>query len=165
MSKRTGASLRSRVGRLHTALADPDGAFEAESRLAFVGERLRGHLRPRTAPAGPVPGPGVAQDLRDLLDERLGGGITLAEAARLVHAHPAHLVRAFSAAYAIAPHQYLTSRRVDRARRLLLDGVPTGEAAAAVGFHDQSHLIRHFERIAGTTPGRYARSRGGRGPS
>ncbi|WP_434975899.1 AraC family transcriptional regulator [Streptomyces cyaneofuscatus] len=156
--------LRARVGRLHMALADPGGAFEAESRLAFVGERLRGHLRPRSAPAGPPPGPGVAKDLRDLLDERLGEGITLAEAARLVHAHPAHLVRAFSAAYAIAPHQYLTARRVDRARRLLLDGVPPGEAAAAVGFHDQSHLTRHFKRIAGTTPGRFARSRTARRP-
>ncbi|WP_236568568.1 helix-turn-helix transcriptional regulator [Streptomyces sp. MBT58] len=151
--------LRTRVARLHTALADPGDALEAESRLAFVGERLRGHLRPRTAPAGPPPGPGVAKDLRDLLDERLGEGLTLAEAARLVHAHPTHLVRAFSAAYAIAPHQYVTSRRIDRARRLLLDGVPPGEAATAVGFHDQSHLTRHFKRIAGTTPGRYARSR------
>lgn len=106
-------------------------------------------------------------DLRELLDERLREGVTLAEAARLVHAHPTHLVRAFSAAYAIAPHQYVTSRRVDRARRLLLDGMPPGEAAAAVGFHDQSHLTRHFKRIAGTTPGRYARharSRGLQGP-
>ncbi|WP_433398224.1 AraC family transcriptional regulator [Streptomyces sp. CA-146814] len=151
--------LRARVGRLHTALADPDGGFEAESRLAFVGERLRGHLGPVEAPTGPPPGPGVARDLRELLDERLGTGLTLAGAGRLLHAHPAHLVRAFSAAYAIAPHQYLTARRVDRARRLLLDGMPAGEAAAAVGFHDQSHLTRHFKRIAGTTPGRFARSR------
>ncbi|WP_411119755.1 AraC family transcriptional regulator [Streptomyces sp. 058-1L] len=156
--------LRTRVARLHTALADPGDALEAESRLAFVGERLRDHLRPAQAPVSPPPGPGVAQDLRELLDERLDRGITLAEAARLVHAHPTHLVRAFSAAYAIAPHQYVTSRRVDRARRLLLDGVPPGEAATAVGFHDQSHLTRHFKRIAGTTPGRYARSRTARRP-
>ncbi|MFF5242261.1 AraC family transcriptional regulator [Streptomyces microflavus] len=156
--------LRTRVARLHTALADPGDALEAESRLAFVGERLRGHLRPAQALTGPPPGPRIAQDLRELLDERLDRGITLAEAARLVHAHPTHLVRAFSAAYAIAPHQYVTSRRVDRARRLLLDGVPPGEAATAVGFHDQSHLTRHFKRIAGTTPGRYARSRTARRP-
>ncbi len=120
--------LRTRVGRLHTALADPGDAFEAESRLAFIGERLRGHLRPGDLPAGRAPGRGVARDLRELLDERLCEGVTLAEAARLVHAHPAHLVRAFSAAYANAPHQYVTSRRVDRARRLLLDGMPPGEA-------------------------------------
>ncbi|MFH9211148.1 AraC family transcriptional regulator [Streptomyces globisporus] len=150
--------LRARVARLHTALADPGDALEAESRLAFVGERLRGHLRPPAAPEPPRPGPGVARDLRELLDERLREGVTLAEAARLVHAHPTHLVRAFSAAYAIAPHQYVTARRVDRARRLLLEGVPPGEAAVAVGFHDQSHLTRHFKRIAGTTPGRFARA-------
>ncbi|MFH9609336.1 AraC family transcriptional regulator [Streptomyces sp. NPDC017448] len=156
--------LRTRVGRLHQALADPGDAFEAESRLAFVGERLRGHLRPGRAPSGPPPGRGVARDLRDLLDARLREGVTLAEAARLVHAHPVHLVRAFSAAYAIAPHQYLTSRRVDRARRLLLDGVPPGRAAVAVGFHDQSHLTRHFKRIVGTTPGRYARQARPYGP-
>nr|WP_239144704.1 AraC family transcriptional regulator [Streptomyces sp. SID14515] len=148
--------LRTRVGRLHTALADPGDALEAESRLAFVAERLRGHLRPLEGPERPRPGPGVARDLRELLDERLRKGVTLAEAARLVHAHPTHLVRAFSAAYAIAPHQYVTARRVDLARRLLLDGVSPGEAATAVGFHDQSHLTRHFKRIAGTTPGRFA---------
>jgi AraC-like DNA-binding protein len=32
---------------------------------------------------------------------------------------------------------------------------------AAVGFHDQSHLTRHFRRHVGTTPGRFARSGSG----
>lgn len=76
-----------------------------------------------------------------------------------MHAHPAHLVRAFSGAYGIAPHQYLMSRRVDRARRLLLEGRPPGEVASATGFYDQSHLTRHFKKLVGVTPGRYARSR------
>ncbi|MGW2842371.1 AraC family transcriptional regulator [Streptomyces sp. NPDC001493] len=149
--------LRTRVGQLHAALAHPGDVFEAESRLAFVGERLRALLSPAAENGGAVPdGHGVARDLRDLLDERLPEGLTLTEAARLVHAHPTHLVRAFSGAFGIAPHQYLTSRRVDLARRLLLDGLPQGEVAAAAGFHDQSHLTRHFKRIMGTTPGRYA---------
>ncbi|MCX5399831.1 AraC family transcriptional regulator [Streptomyces sp. NBC_00102] len=151
--------LRTRVGQLHAALAHPGDAFEAESRLAFVGERLRALLGPGQDRGGPVPeGRGVARDLRDLLDERLVDGLTLAQAARLVHAHPTHLVRAFSGAFGIAPHQYVTSRRVDLARRLLLDGRPPGEVAAAAGFHDQSHLTRHFKRIMGTTPGRFARA-------
>ncbi|MEV6212961.1 helix-turn-helix transcriptional regulator, partial [Kitasatospora sp. NPDC051914] len=68
-----------------------------------------------------------------------------------------HLVRAFSAAFGIAPHQYVMSRRVDLARRLLLGGRPPGEVATADGFYDQSHLTRHFKRVLGTTPGRYAR--------
>lgn len=153
--------LRRRVGQLHTALADPGGALEAQSRLALIGERLRDHLRPRLVAAARPADPGVAHDLRDLLDERLPQGLSLDEAAGLLHAHPAHLVRAFSGAFGIAPHQYLTARRLDRARRLLLDGRAPGEVAAATGFYDQSHLTRAFKRLVGTTPGRFARENTG----
>ncbi|MFD9131415.1 AraC family transcriptional regulator [Streptomyces bottropensis] len=153
--------LRRRVGQLHAALARPGDELEAESRLALVGERLRGHLRrpPARAAAQPPGGPTVAHRLRELLDERVADGVTLAEAAGTVHAHPAHLVRAFGAAFGIAPHQYLMSRRVERARRLLLDGMRPGEAAAMAGFYDQAHLTRHFRRWVGVTPGRFRSGR------
>ena len=54
--------LRARVGQLHTALAHPGDELEAESRLTLIGERLRGHLRPRagdgpSTPARPRPSP------------------------------------------------------------------------------------------------------------
>ncbi|WP_340377962.1 AraC family transcriptional regulator [Streptomyces sp. SS7] len=150
--------LRDRVGRLHTALAQGGEELEAESRLTFIGERLRTHLRPSAAvPGTPRSDPVLARRLRELLDASVVRGIGLAEAARVLGAHPAHLVRAFSGAYGIAPHQYLTARRVERARWLLLDGVPAGEVAVAAGFFDQSHLTRHFRRSVGGTPGRYAR--------
>ncbi|MET7884305.1 helix-turn-helix domain-containing protein [Streptomyces avermitilis] len=149
--------LRLRVGQLHTSLAHAGDELEAESRLAFIGERLHGHLRPRAAQRRP-PDRGVAPRLRELLDARLVDGVSLDEAARLVHAHPAHLVRAFSGAFGIAPHQYLMSRRVERARRLLLEGMRPAEVAAATGFYDQAHLNRHFKRLVGVAPGRYRNS-------
>jgi len=149
--------LRRRVGQLHTALAHAGDELEAESRLTFIGERLRSQLRPNAGADTPRPDPALARRLRELLDERVVDGLTLDEAAGLVHAHPAHLVRAFSTAYGIAPHQYLNSRRVDRARRLLLDGRSPGEVASATGFFDQSHLTRHFRKLVGVTPGRYAK--------
>ncbi|MEU5630856.1 AraC family transcriptional regulator [Streptomyces rishiriensis] len=153
--------LRRRVGQLHATLARPGDELEADSRLTLIGERLRAHLRPRLRPTGsPRPDPDLARRLRELLDERVVAGLALDEAAGLVQAHPAHLVRAFSSAYGIAPHQYLTARRVDRARRLLLDGLPSSEVAAASGFYDQAHLTRHFRKLVGVTPGRYGR-RGG----
>ncbi|UUN27887.1 AraC family transcriptional regulator [Streptomyces sp. FIT100] len=150
--------LRRRVGQLHTSLTHRGDELEAESRLALIRERLRGHLRPRLVARPPRADGGVAHSLRELLDERLVQGLTLDEAARLVHAHPTHLVRAFSAAFGIAPHQYLMARRVDRARRLLLDGQPASEVAAAAGFYDQSHFTRHFKRLVGSAPGQYARA-------
>jgi AraC-like DNA-binding protein len=148
------AVLRQRVHQLHLALAQPGEALDAESRLALIGERLRLHLRDRR-PAVPPPAR-LAQDLRDLLDERLVTGITLRDAAGLLGAHPTHLVRAFTAAFGLPPHAYLTARRVDRARGLLLAGQPAADVAPAVGFYDQAHLSRHFKRHLGTTPGRFA---------
>ncbi|WP_274918456.1 AraC family transcriptional regulator [Streptomyces sp. WZ-12] len=150
--------LRRRVGQLHAALAHPGDALEAESRLALIGEQLRSHLRPRLVARPRQAAPGVAGTLRELLDARLCQGVSLDEAAQLLHAHPTHLVRAFSAAFGIAPHQYLMARRVERARRLLLDGRPPTAVAADAGFYDQSHLTRHFKRMVGVPPGRYART-------
>ncbi|MEV6182310.1 AraC family transcriptional regulator [Streptomyces sp. NPDC052015] len=150
--------LRQRVGQLHAALARPGDELEAGSRLVLLGERLRDHLRPRNTARPRRRDPVLARRLRDLLDGRLVDGVSLDEAAGLLQAHPAHLVRAFSGAYGIAPHQYLTARRVDRARRLLLDGRPAGEVAVAAGFYDQAHLTRHFRKLVGVTPGRYGLS-------
>ncbi|MEV7614225.1 AraC family transcriptional regulator [Streptomyces sp. NPDC089799] len=148
--------LRDRVHRLHRALAAPGEEFEAESRLALVRERLLGHLGDvRTA--NPERGAGrTAAALRELLDSRLSAGVTLDEAAALLHAHPTHLVRSFRQAYGLPPHAYLTARRIDRARRLLLTGRRAAEVATAVGFYDQAHLNRHFTRHVGIAPGRYA---------
>ncbi len=152
--------LRQRVSQLHRALDEPGGELEAESRLAFVAERLRRHLSGRVAPGGAARPAVVAHQLRELIDAGFRENVTLRLASETIHAHPAHLVRAFSREFGISPHQYLTGRRVDLARRLLLDGMPPSAAAAAVGFCDQSHLNRSFKRLLGTSPGRYVR--GGR---
>jgi AraC-like DNA-binding protein len=153
--------LRQRISQLHHALEEPGGELEAESRLAFVAERLRQHLSGHPEPAEAEPakaarGADVAHRLRELIDAGFREKVTLRQAAETIHAHPAHLVRMFSREFGISPHQYLMGRRVDLARGLLLDGMPPSLAAASVGFCDQSHLNRGFRRLLGTSPGRYA---------
>jgi len=148
--------LRDRLDRLHRVLSQPGEAFEAESRLAFVRERLLVHLA--GASIARRPQPGLADRLRDLLDAHLPAGITLASAAAVLHAHPTHLVRSFTRRYGLPPHAYLTGRRVDLARRLLLAGQPAAEVASAAGFYDQSHLARHFKRYLAVSPVRYVDS-------
>ncbi|MFJ6781255.1 helix-turn-helix domain-containing protein [Streptomyces yangpuensis] len=153
-------ALRERVHGLHLALAERD-PLEAQSRLAFVQERLRGWLAGRGGPPapGPVPSARLAARLRELLDARVVEGITLEEAsARLGHPHPTHLIRSFRKAYGLPPHAYLTGRRVALARGILLAGAGPARAAAEAGFYDQAHLARHFTRHVGTTPARFARS-------
>jgi AraC-like DNA-binding protein len=180
-------ALTRQLQALHGALGRTGDAFEAETRLAFVAERLAAHLagapnaidllddgaraaggaRWRTAGTADPGGAGRARGgpggaghdraaaLRDLLDADPGAQHTLAELAERVGASPTHLVRSFAARFGVPPHAYVVGRRVEAARRLLLDGRPPAEVAASVGFHDQAHLTRHFRRHVGTTPGRY----------
>jgi AraC-like DNA-binding protein len=143
---------------LHRALQDRDAAFESESRLAVVSERVQRHLGDRTVARGDGSIDAIASGLRDLLDDRICEPPTLAEAGWILHASPAHLVRCFTRAFGIPPHRYLVGRRIDAARRRLLEGEPPALVAVEVGFHDQAHLSRHFRRHVGTTPGRYASS-------
>ncbi|MGY1814987.1 AraC family transcriptional regulator [Blastococcus sp. SYSU D00820] len=150
--------LRRRVSALHGALGPEGDRLEAESRLALVVERLRRHLDADDGPVPVVRDDAVAARLRALLDDRVAEGLPLADAAARLDRHPTHLVRAFTRRYGIPPHRYLTGRRIDLARRLLLDGLPAAQVATAVGFADQAHLTRHFRRMLATTPGAYARS-------
>lgn len=150
--------LRQRIHQLHQSLEHTGDALEAESRLALVSERLRDHLQNRVEDRTTLRNATIAHQLRDLLDANFVEGISLQDASEALHVHPAHLVRVFSRAFGMGPHQYLTSRRVDLARKLLLAGMPPRLVAASAGFYDQSHFNRHFKRTLGTSPGRYARS-------
>lgn len=147
--------LVDRLRAIHDVLGDPAETFAAETMLAAVSGRLREHLRGRPELTDRRDDE-LASGLRDLLDDHRVDGLTLADAGRVLHASPAHLVRCFSRAFGIAPHRYLTARRIEAARRRLLDGEPVAQVATAVGFHDQSHLTRHFKHHVGTTPARYA---------
>lgn len=101
----------------------------------------------------------AAARARALLEERMTRPPTLERLADEVGTSPFALLRAFRDAYGMPPHTWLTDARVRRARRLLDAGVPTAEAAVAVGFVDQPHLNRHFGRIVGVPPGAYRRER------
>jgi AraC-like DNA-binding protein len=149
-------ALVRRISLLHRTLKDPVESLAAETLLAAVSLRLLEHLGDRTDPTDGRPDEGVASDLRDLLDEHRFEPLTLTEAGRILHMSPAHLVRCFSRRFGIAPHRYLLARRIEAARRRLLDGEPITQVATSVGFHDQAHLTRHFKRHVGTTPARYA---------
>ena len=149
-------SIVSGLRSLHRVLLDPNEALEAEAMLAVVSAKLQQHLGDRIAEPAERPDDEVAADLRELLDERSSEALTLAEAGQILHVSRAHLVRCFTRTFGIAPHRYVVARRIDAARRRLLDGEPVAQVATGVGFHDQAHLTRHFRRHVGTTPARFA---------
>jgi AraC-like DNA-binding protein len=150
-----GSSLRGRVSALHDALRCRDDALEAETRLAFLAERIQASLGGAVASETDARPADAAEMLRAYLDANCFEAVTLGSAARLVGIGETQLAKAFSATFGIAPHAYLTGRRLDAARRRILDGQPLADVAAEVGFCDQAHFTRRFQRFLGTPPGRF----------
>ncbi|MCY1004583.1 AraC family transcriptional regulator [Nannocystis pusilla] len=94
----------------------------------------------------------------EYIRERLGHSFTLADLAEHAELDKFHLCRAFRTQIGLPPHAYLTRLRIARAKELLVRGVRASEVAPLVGFCDQAQLTRHFRRLVGTTPARYAKS-------
>ncbi|WP_433800214.1 AraC family transcriptional regulator [Actinomycetospora sp. CA-084318] len=149
-------ALRGAVDRLHRVLEHRGDELAASSGLALVTERLASHLSHGVPDDRSVRDPRTAAGLRDLLDTHVVDGLALDEAAAQLGVTSNHLVKAFSAEFGLPPHRYLVGRRVEVARRLLLAGLPAARVAVEAGFHDQAHLTRHFRRLLGVPPGRYA---------
>jgi len=85
---------------------------------------------------------------------------TLEQMAAMVSLSPYHFARQFKAATGLPPHQFLITRRVERAQQILRGrgNLSLAEVAIGVGFSDQPQLCFHFKRIVGVTPGRFRAS-------
>ncbi|MEM9590003.1 MAG: AraC family transcriptional regulator [Pseudomonadota bacterium] len=64
-------------------------------------------------------------------------------------------LRRFTAEVGMTPNAYLTQKRVNAARRMILNGNALADTAIACGFSDQSHMTRTFARQFSVTPGKY----------
>jgi AraC family transcriptional regulator len=90
----------------------------------------------------------------EYIEEHLGAGPSLGQLAAVARLSVYYFARQFKAATGLPPHQYVITRRVERAKQLLQgDGdLSLAEIAACAGFSDQSQFSRHFKRVVGVTP-------------
>jgi AraC family transcriptional regulator len=95
------------------------------------------------------------------IEAHLDGDPSISDLARECRLSASHFARAFRQSVGMAPHHWLMSRRIDRAKKLLLEGdLELAQIAPACGFVDQSHLTRNFTRHEGYGPGKWRRLRG-----
>jgi AraC-like DNA-binding protein len=136
---------------LDAALAGAD-RFALEVALAEAVAALATLSRASRALSRPV------RRAIELMREHLGDAIALDDLARHTGLDKFHLCRAFRAQVGMPPHAYLTHLRIARAKELLRGGTRASEIAPMVGLYDQAQLTRHFRRLVGTTPARYAKA-------
>lgn len=149
--------LAARFRRFHEATAAPTTRLDPDTRLLSL---LTGLLVRHADTRFGLPWIGRERHavslVRDYLEAHYADDPSLEQLARLANLSPFHLARAFRAEFGLPPHAYLIGVRTSRAKELLVSGLPVARVAAATGFFDQSHLTRHFKRLVGVPPGRYA---------
>jgi AraC family transcriptional regulator len=87
------------------------------------------------------------------VEEHLAKQISLTTLAGLVGLSPYHFCRAFRQSFGTPPHRYHNSRRMERAKTLLLESASSvTEIGLAVGFRETSSFTTAFRKATGQTP-------------
>jgi AraC family transcriptional regulator len=95
----------------------------------------------------------------EFIQTNLHKQITLTELAETAKLSPFHFARLFKQSVGFSPHQFVLRQRIQRAKKLLIQGdLPASTVATEVGFYDQSHFGFHFKRLTGLSPKRFAES-------
>ena len=95
----------------------------------------------------------------DFIDSRLTDQLKIDELAARAGVSRAHFIRRFRDVTGMSPHRYITLRRIEKAKELLLSGRHQGLAQIAldVGFGNQSHFTQVFHAVTGVTPSQFRR--------
>jgi AraC family transcriptional regulator len=89
----------------------------------------------------------------EFVETHIAEDLSLARLADVAVFSPFHFARAFKLATGWPPHQYVTGRRIELARRLLLLGRQTVESIVEqVGFVNINHFRRLFRQRLGLLP-------------
>ncbi len=92
----------------------------------------------------------------EYISDKLGGELRVAEIADEVNMSPYHFTRLFKQATGLAPHQYIMQKRIEMAKKFLVETeLPIAQIALETGFQSQSRFTTLFRQITGTTPRAY----------
>lgn len=91
----------------------------------------------------------------EFLEKNYKNNITLDDLSNLTGLSKYYLLRSFTKQKGISPYSYLETIRIDKAKKLLEQGMLPIEVALLTGFSDQSHFSNFFKKFIGLTPKQY----------
>ena len=93
---------------------------------------------------------------KDLVDTRYRESLDVPALARVAHVSPAHFSREFRRTFGETPHQYLLTRRLERAAALLRNtDRSVADICLAVGLRSVGSFTTSFGRAFGLSPTAY----------
>lgn len=136
---------------LHDMIMNKNKDFKKEETFYFLIEQL---IASYTGPA-PNKLSQISKEIQgacDYMDSHHTEPITLDDLSRISDMNKYTLLRNFTIQRGITPYQYLSTIRVNNAKKLLEGGISPIESALQSGFTDQSHFTRFFKNFIGLTP-------------
>jgi transcriptional regulator GlxA family with amidase domain len=92
---------------------------------------------------------------RDLMDREYAEPLDVPAMAKAALMSPSHFSRKFRAAYGETPYSYLMTRRIERAKALLRQGMSVTDVCVTVGCTSLGSFSSRFTEVVGETPSQY----------
>ena len=149
------SELASLLRELHMIIMEEEKDFRKEEIFFFLLEQL---IKEFSEKGIEQSGPEENRETKiicNYLEKNYMKNITLDELSGLTGLSKYYLLRSFTKQKGISPYRYLETIRIDRAKKLLEQGVLPIEAALQTGFADQSHFSNFFKKFIGLTPKQY----------
>ncbi len=92
----------------------------------------------------------------DYINQNLTENLSIPGLAAHFYLSSSYLSKIFKDATGTTINQYITAKRISRAKILLAEGHPVAEACSLCGFGDYSNFLKSFTRAVGISPKKYA---------
>lgn len=146
-------SVRLLFAQMTVPAAQSDALLREQLLLCVLADALHACSRPADD------APDAIRLARTRIDDDPAAAVSLLDLAHETGLSRFQVLRSFARVTGLTPHAYQVQRRVALARRLIGQGLPLADVAAACGFADQSHMTRQFVRKYGVSPGMVAAAR------
>lgn len=95
----------------------------------------------------------------DFITQHLFEDLSVNDVAKAVNLSPSHLSRLFKMRTGFSPHEFITLRRIDAAKELLLTStLSVKQIAFRVGYHSEANFITSFSSKTGVTPAAFRKN-------
>lgn len=140
---------------LHQMIMEEEKDFRKEEIFFFLLEQLIQEYTEKEVHAENTSQSTEVKSICEFLETNYMENITLDDLCKLTGLSKYYLLRSFTKQKGISPYSYLETIRIDKAKKLLEQGILPIDVALQTGFTDQSHFSNFFKKFIGLTPKQY----------
>ncbi len=140
---------------LHQIMMEEERDFRKEEIYVFLLEQLIEEYTEQEVLSQNTEQSMEARAICEFLEKHYMDNITLNDLCKLTGLSKYYLLRSFTKQKGISPYSYMEAIRIEKAKRMLEQGMLPIDVAMQTGFADQSHFSNFFKKFIGLTPRQY----------